>query len=271
MLANVLNVLTKSESSKLRHVTVQTGTKHYMGPIFDPFLSTQLSPPDPPFLEDAPCVPFPNFYYELEDLVASYAPKVSHSIHRCSIIFGASTRSAYNYLLTFSVYAEICKYERAPFRYPGNQYTWEHLCDVTDARVLAEQQAWAATTEGARNERFNCTNGDVFTWKRMWKLLSEVFEVEYVPFDEGDGKFDWVSVMRGKGHVWDRIVEEKGLFGSKMEEIICFAAVNTALNIGFELVSSMNKSKDFGFFGYADTPTSAKYWVMRLRELNIIP
>jgi hypothetical protein len=33
--------------------------------------------------------------------------------------------------------------------------------------VLAEQQIWAAVTEGATNQAFNCTNGDVFTWKSL--------------------------------------------------------------------------------------------------------
>jgi hypothetical protein len=43
---------------------------------------------------------------------------------------------------------------------------------MSDARVLAEQQIWAAVTDGAKNQAFNCTNSDVFTF--------EVFDVGFV-------------------------------------------------------------------------------------------
>jgi hypothetical protein len=55
---------------------------------------------------------------------------------------------------------------------------------MSDARVLAKQHVWAAVTDGAKNQTFNCTNGDVFTWKSLWKVLCEVFDVEFVAFDE---------------------------------------------------------------------------------------
>ena len=140
MLANVLNALKPAAPSRLRHVTLLTGTKYYMGPIYDPSLRGELVHQDQPFKEDLGRLPYPNFYYALEDLVASYLPSITHSVHRSSIIIGASSRSLNNTLLTLSVYAIICRYQGLPFRYPGNKYTWEHFCDMSDARVLAEQQ-----------------------------------------------------------------------------------------------------------------------------------
>ncbi|MFS8014905.1 putative (S)-8-oxocitronellyl enol synthase [Helianthus anomalus] len=118
MLSNVLNALTSSPTSKLSHVTLQTGTKQYLGPVFDPILSTQLVPRDPPFIEDYPRLPFPNFYYALEDILASYSNSLTYSVHRASLIIGASTRSFYNLLLTLAVYALVCKHQNYPFRYP---------------------------------------------------------------------------------------------------------------------------------------------------------
>ncbi|CAJ1940894.1 unnamed protein product [Sphenostylis stenocarpa] len=102
MLLNVLTVLKSSASSKLIHVTLQTGTKHYMGPIFDPAHSSQLISHDPPFHENMARLPYPNFYYPLEDLVQSYAPSLTYSVHRSSIIIGASSRSVHNTLLTLA-------------------------------------------------------------------------------------------------------------------------------------------------------------------------
>ncbi|KAK9288778.1 hypothetical protein L1049_017242 [Liquidambar formosana] len=270
MLANVLNVLKSDPASRLCHITLQTGTKHYMGPIFDPALSGQLVPHDPPFCEELPRLPYPNFYYALEDLIASYSPSLTYSIHRSSIIIGASSRSVYNALLTLAAYATICRYEGSPFRYPGTRYTWEHFCDMSDARVLAEQHIWAAVSSKAKNQAFNCTNGDVFTWKSLWKVLCEIFDVEFVPFDETE-KFDFGEMMKTKGKVWDDIVEKKGLYKTKLEEITCAIALESVLHFGFQHVCSMNKSREFGFFGHANTLKSIGMWVGRLRDMNIIP
>ncbi|KAI4303154.1 hypothetical protein MLD38_038818 [Melastoma candidum] len=269
MLRNVLDVLRSAPSSKLTHVTLQTGTKHYMGPIFDPAHPGVPVPPETPFLEDTPRLPYPNFYYALEDVVASYTPSVTYSVHRSSIIVGSSSRSYYNTLLTLAVYASICKYEGRPFRYFGSKYTWEHFCDMSDARVLAEQQIWAAFTDRAKNQAFNCTNGDVFAWRQIWRALTDVFGVEFVEFDGEE--VDISSEMLGKGAVWDKIVAEHGLVETRMEEITCFAALSHVLHFNFQHVCSMNKSREFGFFGYADTVKSIAMWVERLREMNIIP
>uniref|UniRef100_A0A7C8Z5Y1 PRISE-like Rossmann-fold domain-containing protein n=1 Tax=Opuntia streptacantha TaxID=393608 RepID=A0A7C8Z5Y1_OPUST len=279
MLSNVLKVLTTQKKSvstssidKVLYITLQTGTIYYIGPIHTEGNEARLDH-EPPFREEMERLPYPNFYYALEDVVRSYDPRLTYSIHRPSIIFGASTRSTYNFLLTAAVYAEICKYRNVPFRYPGSRYNWEHFCDMTDTRILAEQHVWAAVNREAQNEAFNCTNGDVFTWKRMWRVLCEEFGVEFQPLDDDYDEmgFDLAEEMKDKGHVWDSIVEEKGLMKTKMEEITCFAALQTVLNFKFQLVSSMNKSKEFGFFGFVDSVKSVRFWVAKLREMKIIP
>ncbi|TKY54208.1 3-oxo-Delta(4,5)-steroid 5-beta-reductase [Spatholobus suberectus] len=269
MLLNVLTAL-KSSSSSLIHVTVQTGTKHYIGPIFDPARSTQLICHEPPFHENMPRLPYPNFYYALEDLLQSYAPSLTYSVHRSSIIIGASSRSVHNTLLTLATYAAICRHVGLAFRYPGTKYTWEHFCDMTDAGVLAQQHVWSAVTPRAKNQAFNCTNGDVFAWKSVWKLLSELFDVEFVAFDERQ-EFDLMELMRDKGSVWEEIVEKYGLYNTKLEEITCYEALQTVLHFEFQLVSSMNKSREYGFWGHADTFQSIRFWVQKLRQMKIIP
>uniref|UniRef100_A0A6N2MSJ6 Uncharacterized protein n=1 Tax=Salix viminalis TaxID=40686 RepID=A0A6N2MSJ6_SALVM len=37
--------------------------------------------------------------------------------------------------------------------------TWEHFCDMSDARVLTEQHVWAAVIDEAKNQTFNYNNG----------------------------------------------------------------------------------------------------------------
>ncbi|GAU37460.1 hypothetical protein TSUD_206960 [Trifolium subterraneum] len=113
---------------------------------------------------------------------------------------------------------------------------------MTDARVLAQQHVWAAVTKKAKNEAFNCTNGDVFSWRSMWKLLSEVFDVEFVELDEKD-EFDIVELMSDKGEIWDLIVEKYGLHKTKMKEIACYEALVPVVRFEFQHVSSMNKKE----------------------------
>ncbi|GMN59444.1 hypothetical protein TIFTF001_028540 [Ficus carica] len=275
MLRNVLEALkSPNHYSKLQHVTLQTGTKHYMGLIFDPILgATKLVHHDTPFQEDEPRLPYPNFYYRLEDVLDEYKESMSFtsSVHRSSIIFGASSRSLHNMLSTLCVYASVCRQDNLPFRYPGTAYTWEHFCDATDARVLAQQHIWAAVTDKAKGQAFNCTNGDVFTWRSLWKVMCEIFGLEFVPFEEEDREFDWVGTMKEKGSVWEEIVERHGLCKTKMEEIACFEVVKTVLCLEFQHVCSVNKSREYGFLGYANTLKSVKMWVGRLRDMKIIP
>ncbi|CAN1124124.1 3-oxo-Delta(4,5)-steroid 5-beta-reductase [Linum perenne] len=271
MISNVVHALSR-EDSGLKHFALQTGTKHYMGPVFDPNHSSKLVVHGPPWQEDMPRLPYPNFYYAQEDVLASSLPKgVTHSIHRSSIIMGATPRSHYNSMLTLAIYATICKYKSLPFRYPGNRYTWEHFCDMSDSRLLAEQQIWAATTKEGKNEAFNCTNGDFFTWKEMWKVLCRVFELEFDGDEEGG--FDVAKMMMndGMGRVWDEIVEKHGLVKTKLEEVTCFDAFTAVVRFEFQHVCSMNKSREFGFMGFYDTMKSVPYWVGRMREMKIIP
>ncbi|XVF77939.1 hypothetical protein PTKIN_Ptkin14bG0088200 [Pterospermum kingtungense] len=179
--------------------------------------------------------------------------------------------TSHHSMRTCQVYANICKHQGLPFRHPGNRYTWEHFSDVSNARLIAEQQIWAAVSEKAKNQAFNCTNGDVFTWKGLWKQLCKVFNIEFVPFDEKE-QFDLVEMMKENALVWDKIVDEYGLLKTKMEDMItCFAAIKSVLNLELQLVSNMTKSREFGFFGYADTIKSIEMWVRRLQDMKIIP
>ncbi|XP_055960512.1 uncharacterized protein LOC126670817 [Mercurialis annua] len=78
-------------------------------------------------------------------------------------------------------------------------------------------------------------------------------------------------MMRDNGNVWGEIVEKYGLFETKIEDIACTNALNVVLNFRFQHVCSMNKSRELGFLGFADTFKSIRVWVERLRDMKIIP
>jgi hypothetical protein len=80
--------------------------------------------------------------------------------------------NAMNMGVTLAVYATICRETGRPFLFPGSAAQWNGLTDMTDARLLARHQEWAATTDAARNQAFNVVNGDVFRWSWMWMRLA---------------------------------------------------------------------------------------------------
>ncbi|PKA48610.1 Iridoid synthase [Apostasia shenzhenica] len=273
MLSNVLGALAGGPSSRLSHVALQTGTMQYLSPLSGGRMRPSATAP---FTEDSPRGDTPIFYHALEDILKSHSPRLTWTVHRPSIIFGASPRSGFNAILTLAAYALICRREGGKLVYPGNEYTWRHpCCDASDSELLAEQHIWAAAADpAAGNEAFNCTNGDVFAWRSVWEVVAEEFRVGYVaPGEKGSDRipFDWVAKMKEKASVWDVIVEEEGLLRTTLEEIAHFGNLHVITNLEFEMVSSMRKSREFGFDRHVDTVASVKKWIGRLRDMNVIP
>ncbi|CAA6657492.1 unnamed protein product [Spirodela intermedia] len=244
MLRNVLAAVVPN-CPGLRHVCLVTGRKHYFRLTG---LPGETPAHDTPYHEDLPRFETPNFYYDQEDLLFEAAAKV---------IFGFSPLSLMNFVSSLCVYAAICKHEGAPLRYPGNEVVWEGYCDASDADLIAEQQIWASVDPYARNEAFNCSNGDVFKWKHMWNVLAAQFGVEPVGYQGEEKRFSLQEAMKDKAEVWDAIVNENQL-------------AKTRLNEGTHL-DSMNKSKEHGFLGFRNSVNSFTYWIDKTKVYKIVP
>ncbi|KAL5790477.1 hypothetical protein ACOSQ2_005365 [Xanthoceras sorbifolium] len=267
MLRNVLRVMIPN-APNLQHVCLQTGRKHYIGSF-----ESLSKPHDPPFHEGLPRLNVLNFYYTLEDVLFEELGKkkgLTWSVHRPGIIFGFSPNSRINIVRTLSVYAAICKYEGVPLRFPGSQAAWEGYWDASDADLIAEHQLWAAVNPYAKNETFNCSNGDVFKWKHLWKVLAEQFGIENYGFEEGAKKQSLVEMMQHKGPVWDEIVDEKGLMPNKLQEIGAWWFVDMVFGRESSL-DNMNKSKEHGFVGFRNSKISFKSWIDKMKAYKIVP
>lgn len=270
MFRNVLRALIPN-APKFRHICLQTGTKHYGGP-FEAF--GKIQPHEPPFTEDLPRLNVPNFYYTQEDILFEETKKkegLTWSIHRPNAIFGFSPYSMMNIIGTLCVYAAICKHEGLPLKFPGNKASWEGTFSVaSDADLIAEQHIWATVDSNARNEAFNCNNGDVFKWKHLWKVLAERFGIEKYGFDEGE-KVRLVEMMKDKGAVWEEIVRKNHLQPTKLEEVAVWWFADLMLSAAAGAVDSMNKSKEHGFLGFRNSKTSLITWVDKMKVHNIVP
>ncbi|KAL8097248.1 (S)-8-oxocitronellyl enol synthase ISY1-like [Apium graveolens] len=267
MFGNLLNCIIPN-APKLQHICLQTGKKHYFG-SFDSF---GMVAHDPPFSEDLPRLNAPNFYYNLEDILFEQVAKkegLTWSVHRPGTIFGFSPYSMMNMICTLCVYAAICKQEGVVMRFPGTKEAWSSYSEASDADLIAEQEIWAAVDPNAKNEAFNCSNGDVFKWKHFWKVLAELFEVECGEFEGGE-RLTLVELMKDKESVWDEIVKQNNLVPTKLEDIGLWWFVDYILGVEYPL-DTMNKSKEHGFSGFRNSKSSFIHWINKLKDSKIVP
>jgi len=265
MLRTVLDAF--KDKGCVQHVSVVTGTKHYLGPFEDYGKVTPITP----FREEAPRLEKKNFYYELEDVVMEYSAKhgFGWSVHRSHTIIGYAVGNLMNIGATLATYASVCKATGQPFIFPGSQTAWSGLNDITDARILAKQIVWASTEPNARNEAFNGVNGDVFRWNRLWQVIADYFDVEV---GEYPGEFNSLEErMKDMGPDWDKIVEENNLQRNPLSKLA--SAWHTDLDLGrpMECVHSMAKCRALGFDQFQDTEQSFIDVFDRLKAERIIP
>jgi nucleoside-diphosphate-sugar epimerase len=262
---------------RLRHVCLQTGTKHYMGPPAS--FGRRTTAHDPPYTEDMPRLDWPNFYYDQEDVlldaVAAGAGAVTWSVHRPSLVFGFSPRSAMNVVCSLCVYAAICRKDGVPLQWPGSLGAWEGFSNASDADLVAEQQVWAAVVDHpmgmAKNEAFNCSNGDVFRWRQLWPILAGRFGVEWAGYRGEENRVKLVDAMAGKEPVWAEIVEESQLVPTQLHEVANWWFVDALFCAKWEFLDSMNKSKEHGFLGFRNTAKSFDNWIDKMKACKIVP
>jgi nucleoside-diphosphate-sugar epimerase len=269
MLRNTLRAIIPN-APNLRHVSLQTGGKHYLGPFE---LVGKINSHETPFTEDLPRLDIQNFYYTQEDILFEETQKkegLSWSVHRPLLIFGFSPYSLMNVVGTLCVYAAICKHEGVPLRFPGTKGAWENYYMVSDADLIAEQHIWAAVDPYAKNEAFNCSNGDVFRWKQLWKVLAEQFGIEEYGFVEDGPRLKLAELMKDKGPVWDEIVKVNQLQPTRLEEVGEWWFADTAFGIE-NTADSMNKAKEHGFLGFRNTKNSLIKWIDKTRAYKIVP
>ncbi|MED6217293.1 NineTeen Complex (NTC) component [Stylosanthes scabra] len=155
----------------------------------------------------------------------------------------------------------------------GTKAAWECYSTALDANLIVEQHVWGAVDARARNEAFNVSNGDVFRWKHLWKVLAEKFGIEEYGFveEEGEGSSLRLSeLMKDKGGVWDEIVKKNNLQSTKLEDVGDWWFADIIL--GMEAVlDNMNKAKEHGFLGFRDSKKSFINWIEKTKAYKIVP
>lgn len=266
MVRNLLDAL--RPNGGVEHVALVTGLKHYLGP-FEAYGKGTL--PATPFRESQGRLDVENFYYAQEDAVFAAAARdgFGWSVHRPHTIIGYALGNAMNMGVTLATYATLCRETGRPFRFPGSAAQWNGLTDVTDARILARQLAWAATTPAARDEAFNIVNGDVFRWSWMWGRIAEWFGIEAAPFDGAPQPLE--QQMDGAAQLWSEIAARETLKESDLGRLASAWHTDADLGRPIEVVTDMSKSRRLGFLDYQASDDSFFDLFTRLRAERIIP
>ncbi|KTB81707.1 SDR family oxidoreductase [Pseudomonas syringae] len=266
MVRNVLDAVRAAGS--VQHVALVTGLKHYLGP-FEAYGKGTL--PQTPFRESQSRLDIENFYYAQEDEVFAAAKKdgFTWSVHRPHTVTGVAVGNAMNMATTLAVYASICKATGRPFVFPGSRVQWDSLTDMTDARQLAKQQLWAATTPAAANQAFNITNGDVFRWSWMWGQIAEYFGVEPAAFPDQPALLE--TQMANDQAAWTDIVREHQLKEGDINRLISPWHTDADLGRPIEVVTDMSKSRKLGFTAFEASDDAFFKVFEQLRRDRLIP
>jgi nucleoside-diphosphate-sugar epimerase len=251
----------------LVHVALVTGLKHYLGP-FEAYAKT---PMETPFREEQPRLPYPNFYYDQEDVLFEAAGRggFTWSVHRPHTMIGWALGNAMNMGVTLALYGALCRETGEPFVFPGSPQQFDGVTDVTDAGLLADQLAWAATSDRAANEAFNTVNGDVFRWRQLWPVVAAGLGVPVAPYP-GHAQ-PLAERFADAGPVWQRIVDRHGLVGGDLDRLASWWHTDGDLGRPAETFADMTKSRAHGFTGFRDTRKSFLDLFDRLRDNSIIP
>jgi nucleoside-diphosphate-sugar epimerase len=251
----------------VKYAALVTGLKHYLG-SFDDYAKVK---PYTPFQESSPRLPGPNFYYAQEDVLFEMAGKrgFSWSVHRPHTMIGFVVGNFMNMAVTLAVYASICKQTGRPFIYPGSPEQYGSVTDVTDARILAEQLHWAATTPAAHNKPFNIVNGDLFRWYWLWPRIANYFGIEAGEYPGHPVPLE--KQMVGAEATWLGIVAKHRLEIIPVNRLASWWHTDADLGRTLECFTDMTNSRALGFSAYQETTRSFFDVFDELRQRKIIP
>jgi nucleoside-diphosphate-sugar epimerase len=259
MLRTVLDAA-ETTAPELQHVSLMQGYKVY-GAHLGPF-ATPARESDPPHMP-------PEFNVDQQQLVEvrAAAGGWTWSAIRPSVVAGFGLGNPMNLGVVLAVYASISKELGVPLRFPGRPGAYDALLEMTDAGLLAEATAWAATDARCANEAFNIANGDLFRWNRMWPVVADVFGLEVAP----PLPMSLADVMADKEPVWDAMVAKHGLAPTPYSDVSSWAFGDFVLSWDYDMFADTSKSRRYGFHTYVDTEEMLLRLFDDLRKRRIIP
>ena len=269
MLRNLMAVL-EPAAPTLRHVALLQGTKAY---------GVHVRPLTVPAREGrSEMYEQPNFYWAQENLLrelqtgkAGLEKAWCWSILRPVLIVGEAMGGAMDLIPPLGVYAAMLREQGRALDYPGGA---ARVSQAVDVDLLARAIAWAGEAEAARNEAFNVTNGDVFTWENVWPAISDALDMKpgsAVPLSLAQTWPQWIAP-------WDVLRRKHDLISPGLEAFVglSFQYADYTMRYGQtepgppSIVSTV-KINQAGFTEMMDTEEMFKKWFRQARASRLLP
>ncbi|MFB9269003.1 SDR family oxidoreductase [Bradyrhizobium erythrophlei] len=264
MLRNLMGAL-EPVAPDLTHVALLQGTKAY---------GVHVRPLTVPAREGrSEMYEQPNFYWAQENFLRELQQgKAWHwSILRPVLIIGEAMGGAMDLIPPLGVYAAVLREQGRPLDYPGGA---ARVSQAVDVDLLARAIAWSGEAEAARNEAFNVTNGDVFTWENIWPAIADALEMtpgQHVPLSLTREYKNWIAP-------WDELRRKYDLIAPRLEEFVglSFQYADYSMRYGQtesgppSIVSTV-KINQAGFTEMMDTEVMFRKWFKLARASRLLP
>lgn len=264
MLRNLMGAL-EQVAPGLEHVALLQGTKAY---------GVHVRPLTVPAREGrSEMYEQPNFYWAQENFLRELQKeKAWHwSILRPVLIVGLAMGGAMDLIPPLGVYAAIMREESRALDYPGGA---ARVAQAIDVDLLARAIAWSGEAEAARNEAFNVTNGDVFTWENIWPAIADALGMK-------PGKVAQLSLVKESANwaaPWDELRRKHNLTAPGLKEFVglSFQYADYSMRYGQtqsgppSIVSTV-KINRAGFTEMMDTEDMFRKWFAEARALRLLP
>lgn len=263
MLRNLFEPL-EAVAKNLRHVSLLQGTKAY---------GAHLGPIAIPARERSPRHPHENFYWLQEDYLRNKQQgKPWHwTILRPQLVVGEAVGGNLNVLPAIGVYGALRREAGLPLSFPGGP---SFIFEMVDVDLLARAMEWAATTLACRNEIFNITNGDVFTWREIWPTIADALGMKVgdpqpssLAQEMPKHAADWAAIVRKYKLT---APEDLHAFVGESFSLADFSFAYGADNPKPMIVSTI-KARQAGFHDCIDTEDMFRKWFLRFQELRLLP
>jgi nucleoside-diphosphate-sugar epimerase len=264
MLRNLMAAL-EPAAPDLAHVALLQGTKAY---------GVHVRPLAVPAREGrSEMYEQPNFYWAQENFLRELQTgKAWHwSILRPVLIVGLAMGGAMDLIPPLGVYAAVLRAQGRALDYPGGA---ARVAQAVDVDLLARAIAWSGAAEAARNEAFNVTNGDVFTWENIWPAIADALGMK-------PGKAVPLSLVKESANweaPWNELRSKHDLAAPALKEFVglSFQYADYSMRYGHtqsgppSIVSTV-KINRAGFTEMMDTEDMFRKWFAEARKQRLLP
>ena len=148
------------------------------------------------------------------------------------------------------------------------------MAQAVDVDLLARAIAWSGEADAARNQAFNVTNGDVFTWENVWPAIADALDMkpgDAVPLSLAQQYPNWIAPWEALRHRHNLISPDLEAFVGLSFQYADYSMRHGQTQSGPPSIVSTVKINQAGFTEMMDTEMMFRKWFGRARASRLLP